>query len=270
MAVNSPALFFRGFPAYGATNAVKTITTAALTSNLVTITLSANHGYSTVGQLVTVQGVGASYDGTYPVYTYPALNTFTYVKTAGNIGSASVTPNATAVFNTASSGGNISNNAITNYVAIVTTAAAHGLAVGDIVCVNTGTTGTEVTAAVVTSIPSTTTFTYNTSTQTVSNAAISQGAWAKYPAVYTLGASTVGIVTNIVLTNPQTAVQGSSGVAQFNVSIAGTPVITNYTLQSGQTAVIDMKSYIGTTGDKIYVAANTPTATATISGMTVV
>jgi hypothetical protein len=267
MPTNNPALFFRGFPAYGATSSARQITTAALTSNLVTITLSANHGFTQIGQLVTVMGVGAAYDGTYPVYTYPANNTFTYVKTNANIGSAAVTPNATATFNTASAGGNISNNAVTNYNAIITTSTAHGLVVGDIVAVNTGTTGTETSAAVVTSVPTTTSFTYNSSTLTVANAAISQGAWAKYPPVYTLSAGTTGIVTNIVINNPQSSAQGS---ALFNVSVAGTPVISNYALTSGNTAVFDMKSYIGTTGDKIYVSSSTPTGTATISGMTIV
>jgi hypothetical protein len=265
MATNSPALFYRGFPAYGATNAVKTITTAALTSNLVTITLSANHGYTQVGQLVTIQGVGASYDGVYPVYTYPALNTFTYVKTASNIGSASVTPNATAVFNTASAGGNLSSNAVTNYTAIVTTGATHGLAIGDLVAVNTGTTGTDTSAAVVTSVPTTTTFTYTSATQTVASAAITQGAWAKYPAVYTLSAGTTGIITNAVFTNTNKV-----GNANFFLSVAGTPVVDNLLVTPGNTAVFDMKSYIGTTGNTISVASSIPAGTATISGMTIV
>lgn len=265
MPTNNPALFYRGFPAYGATSSARQITTAALTSNLVTITLSANHGFTQVGQLVTIQGVGAAYDGVYPVFTYPALNTFTYVKTNANIGSASVTPNATAVFNTASAGGNISNNAVTNYTAIVTTSAAHGLVVGDIVAVNTGTTGTETSAAVVTSTPTTTLFTYTSATQTVANAAISQGAWAKYPPVYTLSAGTTGIITNVVLTNGNKV-----GNANFFLSVAGTQVIDNLLVTPGNTVVFDMKSYIGTTGDKITVASTVPAGTATISGMTIV
>jgi hypothetical protein len=267
MATNSPALFFRGFPAYGATSATKLITTAALTSNLVTLTTSTNHGYTQVGQLVTIQGVSSVYDGTYAIFSYPALNTFTYVKTNANITSASVTPNATAVFNTASTGGTISSNAITNYVATITTGAAHGLVVGDIVSVNTGTTGTENTAVIVTSVPSTTTFTYNSSTQTLASASITQGAWSKYPAVYTLASGTTGIITNIVLNNPQSLAQG---VANFNISVAGTPIVSNFVVSSGTTSVLDMKSYIGTTGDKIYVSSSAPTATATISGMTIV
>lgn len=265
MAVNSPALFFRGFPAYGTSPSAKVITTAALTSNLVTITLSANHGFTQVGQLVAVQGVGSSYDGVYPVHSYPALNTFTYVKTAANISSASVSPNASAVFNTTSAGGSLANHAVVNNIAIITTGSAHGLAIGDIVCVNTGTTGSDVIAAVVTSVPSTTLFTFNSSTQTVASAALTQGAWAKYPAVYTLPASTTGIVTNLVLTNPDL-----TGSATFQVATANTPVVAGLSVGAGASTVIDMKSYLGTTGNTIVIAASKPTATATISGMTIV
>jgi hypothetical protein len=267
MATNSPALFFRGFPAYGATSATKLISTAALTSNLVTLTTSTNHGYTQVGQLVTIQGVGAAYDGTYPVYTYPALNTFTYVKTNANIASASVTPNASAVFNTVSAGGTISSNAIINYVATVTTGAAHGLIVGDIAVVNTGTTGTENSAVIVTGVPSTTTFTFNSNTQTLAATSITQGAWSKLPAVYTLPSATTGIITNIVFNNSQSTSQGST---IFNISVAGTPVVSNFSVVPGGTSVIDMKSYLGTTGDKIYVSSSVPTASVTISGMTTV
>ena len=266
MATNSPALFYRGTPAYGASPTVTRITTAALTSNLVTLTTSANHGLSVVGQIVSVQGVGSSYDGIYAVHSYPALNQFTYVKTAANITSASVTPNGSATFNTlVTTGGSLASNGVINYVATVTTGASHGLAVGDIVCVNSGTTGTDTPAAIVTAIPSATTFQYMSATAAVSSAALSQGAWGKWNAAYTLGASTTGIVTNLVLSNPNFV-----GPTIFSVSAAGTPVVANLTVPPGGTTVIDMKSYLGTTGDKIVVASTTPTATATISGMTVV
>jgi len=266
MATNSPALFFRGTPAYGASPTVTRITTAALTSNLVTLTTSANHGLSVVGQIVSVQGVGSSYDGVYAVHSYPALNQFTYVKTSANISSASVTPNGSATFNTlVTTGGSLASNGVTNYVATVTTGASHGLAVGDIVCVNSGTTGTENAAAVVTAIPSATTFQYNSATATVASAALSQGAWGKWNAAYTLGAGTTGIVTNIVLANSQLV-----GSALFDVSVAGTGVISNLSVPAGGTTVIDMKSYMGTAGDKIVVASSIPSATVTISGMTVV
>jgi hypothetical protein len=75
MATNTPAVFFRGNPAYGSTNVQRTVTTAALTSNLVTLTFGSNHGLTQVGTLISVQGVGASYDGLFPVNSFPGLNT---------------------------------------------------------------------------------------------------------------------------------------------------------------------------------------------------
>lgn len=265
MPTNSPALLYRGTPAYGASPSVKTITTAALTSNLVTLTTSANHGLSQVGQIVSIQGVGSSYDGVYAVHSYPALNQFTYVKTAANITSASVTPNGSATFNTLTSGGSLASNGIANYVATVTASASHGLAVGDVVAVNTGTTGTETACAVVTAVPTATTFQYNSSIQTLASASLTQGAFGKWNAAYTLPSATTAVITNLVLTNPNLF-----GATTFTVSSAGTPVVANLTVTAGSSTVIDMKSYLGTTGDKIVVGATTPSATATISGMTIV
>jgi len=265
MATNSPALLYRGTPAFGASPSVKTITTAALTSNLVTLTTSANHGLSTVGQIVAIQGVGTSYDGVYAVHSYPALNQFTYVKTASNISSASVTPNGSATFNTSVTvGGSLSSNAITNYVATITTGSAHGLSVGDVVSVNSG-SATDTAAVVVTGIPSTTTFQYLSSTATLAATALTQGAWGKWPAAYTVPSSTATVVTNLVLTNPQL-----SGTALFTVSAVGTPMIASYSVAASGTTVIDMKSYLATAGNTIVIGTTTPSATATISGMTIV
>jgi hypothetical protein len=265
MPVNSPALLYRGTPAFGASPSVKTITTAALTSNLVTLTTSANHGLSVVGQIVSVQGVGSSYDGVYAVHSYPALNQFTYVKTASNISSASVTPNGTATFNTlVTTGGSLSSNAITNYVATITTGASHGLAVGDIVSVNSG-SATDTPAAVITGIPSATTFQYLTSTATLASTALTQGAWGKWNAAYTVPASTATVLTNLVLTNPSPAVSAS-----FTVSAAGTPVIAGFAVAANSTTVIDMKSYLPTVGQTLVIGTTQPQATATLSGMTIV
>jgi len=265
MPTNSPALLYRGTPAFGASPSVKTISTAALTSNLVTLTTSANHGLSTVGQIVSVQGVGASYDGVYAVHSYPALNTFTYVKTASNITSASVTPNGTATFNTlVTTGGSLSSNAITNYVATITTGASHGLAVGDVVAVNSG-SGTDTPAAVITGIPSATTFQYLTSTTTLAATALTQGGWGRWNAVYTVPSATATVLTNLVLTNPSPALSAS-----FTVSAAGTPVLAGFAVAANSTTVIDMKSYLANVGDKIVVGTTQPSATATLSGMTIV
>jgi hypothetical protein len=161
-------------------------------------------------------------------------------------------------------GGSLSSNAITNYVATITTGASHGLAVGDIVAVNSG-SATDTPASVITAIPSATTFQYLTSTATLASTALTQGGWGKWPAAYTVPASTSTVLTNLVLTNPQT-----TGSASFTICAAGTPVIAGLPVAANASTVIDMKSYLPTVGQTIVVGSTTPSATATLSGKTIV
>lgn len=263
MATNTPAVFFRGNPAYGTTNVQRTVTTAALTSNLVTLTFGSNHGLSQVGTLINVQGVGASYDGLFPVNSFPGLNTATYVVTTGNIGSASVTPNGSAIFNSGVTvGGALSNHAVVNYTAIITTSSAHGLAIGDIVDVNTGDAATEGTY-VVSAVPSTTLFCYTSATQTLASAALSQGAFGKFPDVYTLAASTDGIVTNAVFSNP------TASAAQVNMTIDGIAVAKQLSISANTSTFLDIKQFFATT-KKISVGSNVPQIDCQVSGITIV
>jgi len=263
MATNTPAVFFRGNPQYGATNVARAITTAALTSNLVTVTFGSNHGLSQVGTLLSVQGVGASYDGLFPVNSFPALNTATYVVTTGNIGSASVTPNGAGTLNSGVTvGGTVSNVAVVNYTAVITTGSAHGLVVGDIVRVNVGQTATDGTY-VVNAVPSTTLFTYTSATQTLASTAITQGAFGKYPANYTLAASTNGIVTNAVFSNP------TASTAQVNLTINGTAVAKQLSIAANGSTTLDIKQYFATT-QSIVVGASVPQIDAQVSGITIV
>jgi hypothetical protein len=263
MATNTPAVFFRGNAQYGATNVARAITTAALTSNLVTVTFGSNHGLTQVGTLLSVQGVGASYDGLFPVNSFPALNTATYVVTTGNIGSASVTPNGSGTLNSGVvTGGTISNVAVVNYTAIITTGSAHGLAIGDIVRVNVGQTATDGTY-VVNAVPSSTLFTYTSATQTLSTTSISQGAFGKYPANYTLAASTNGIVTNAVFSNP------TASAAQVNLTINGTAVAKQLSIPNNGSTFLDIKQYFATT-QSIVVAGSIPQIDAQVSGITIV
>jgi hypothetical protein len=263
MATNTPAVFFRGNPAYGTTNVQRTVTTAALTSNLVTLTFGSNHGLSQVGTLINVQGVGASYDGLFPVNSFPGLNTATYVVTTGNIASASVTPNGSAIFNTGVTvGQTLSNHAVVNYTAIITTGSAHGLAIGDIVEVNTGNAATEGTY-VVTSIPSSTLFTFTSATQTLASAALTQGSFGKFPDVYTLPASTNGIVTNAIFSNP------TASTAQINLTIDGIAVAKQFSISANSSTFLDIKQYFATT-KKISVGSNIPQIDCQVSGITIV
>jgi len=263
MATNTPAVLYRGNPQYGATNVVRTVTTAALTSNLVTLTFGSNHGLTQVGTLINVQGVGASYDGIYPVNSFPGLNTATYVVTTANIPSAAVTPNGSAILNSGVvNGGAISNNAIVDYTAIITTSASHGLAIGDIVCVNTGTTGTDGTF-VVTSIPSATLFTFTTTTQTLASAAISQGSFGEAPAIYTVPASTTAIITNIAISNPTREALTAS------ITLDNIGLLSQVTVASNSTTFVDLKQVLETT-KKISILTTAAQADVSISGMTVV
>jgi hypothetical protein len=263
MATNTPAVFYRGNPAYGTTNVQRTVTTAALTSNLVTLTFGSNHGLTQVGTLMSVQGVGTSYDGLYPVNSFPGLNTATYVVTASNIGSASVTPNGSAIFNSlVTVGQTLSNHAVVNYTAIITTGSAHGLAIGDIVSVNTGNAATNGTY-VVTAIPSSTLFTFTSATQTLATASLTQGAFGKFPDNYTLAASTNGIVTNALFSNP------TASSAQVNLTIDGMAVAKQFTVAANSSTFLDIKQYFATT-KKISVGSSIPQIDAMVSGITIV
>ena len=73
---------------------VYSITNKALTSNVATLTTSATHKY-TIGTMVTVSGVDATFNGEYEI-TAVTSTTFSYAKTATNVASTAVTPNGTA------------------------------------------------------------------------------------------------------------------------------------------------------------------------------
>ena len=71
-----------------------TISNVALTSNVATITTSANHGL-VVGEVVTVGCSDPRVNGTFAVASVPTATTFTYASTQSNITSASATGQVT-------------------------------------------------------------------------------------------------------------------------------------------------------------------------------
>lgn len=71
----------------------KTITNRALSSNVVTITTSTEHGFE-VGDTVTIAGTATAFNGTYNITLIPTPTTFKYAKTNANI--ASVASGGTA------------------------------------------------------------------------------------------------------------------------------------------------------------------------------
>lgn len=72
-----------------------TVSNKALTSNIATLTTSANHGFL-AGMEVEVTGVDATFNGTYTIATVPSVNTFTYAKTATNVASTAATGTVTS------------------------------------------------------------------------------------------------------------------------------------------------------------------------------
>lgn len=61
-----------------------TVTNKALTSNVATLTTATIHGLS-IGDIVIVSGVDATFNGTFTVASVPSSTTFTYAKTATNV-----------------------------------------------------------------------------------------------------------------------------------------------------------------------------------------
>jgi hypothetical protein len=78
--------------------ASKTISNVAKTSQVVTITTSAAHGYS-IGDSVTVTAVtNTAVNGTFTIDTVPTTTTFTYAQTGGNIGTTADTGTVTFAY----------------------------------------------------------------------------------------------------------------------------------------------------------------------------
>jgi len=134
-----------------------TVNTAAIRSifsGVATITLASDHGFS-LGEQVFVSDVGANYDGTYTITQIPSSTTFSYAKAAADetailVTTGTVIPVRRAVVARQLIGG----------VATLTTSSGHGFLTGETVTVSS--MGTSFDGSyVVTSVPSTNTFTYS-------------------------------------------------------------------------------------------------------------
>lgn len=219
--------FFKG-SALGTAPTRFYISNKALTTNLATLTTNASHGITQVGTIVAIQGVDSTFDGVYSIHSIPTATTFTYVKTIANVSTVAVSPVGVATFYaTCVKGYVVTNKVIQNYV-VTLTSAAHGLVVGDVVAVTIGDSTVDTAVAVVIAVPSTTTFCYISTTQTLATAAVSQGAFGKYPAQYT-GASTL---INAVLTDMEIS-NDSASTATIFVSVGGVTVLPVQALAAG-------------------------------------
>ena len=72
------------------------VSNKSVTTNVVTLTTSAAHGFE-AGDQVVVAGVDSTLNGTYTVTAAPTPTTFRYAKTTGDVTSTSVSPAGTAV-----------------------------------------------------------------------------------------------------------------------------------------------------------------------------
>jgi hypothetical protein len=86
-------LAFIGEYASSVSTITRTVTNKALTSNIATLTTSANHTYL-AGDVVVVSGVDATFNGTFNIIAVPTATTFTYAKTNANVTSAVATGSA--------------------------------------------------------------------------------------------------------------------------------------------------------------------------------
>jgi hypothetical protein len=231
------------------------ISNKVITSNVATITTSTLHNIDFAGTLAVIQGVDSTIDGTHIVATIPSLlvdtvgpgsTTFTYSTTSGNVSTAAVSPTGQLIWTNAYVGGTVTNIAIVNYVGTVTTGAAHGLAIGDIVGVETKlnlTLGSRVLT-----VPTSTTFTFEGSTQTVANAATT-GAWTKIPPVYVAPSNSSKKINNIIVANkfPSTGT--------YSIFIGGYPIAENVQINGNNTQYIDLEQVIFN-GEKLILCAS--------------
>jgi hypothetical protein len=86
-------LAFIGEYASTVSTITRTVSNKALTSNIATLTTSANHTYL-AGDVVVVSGVDATFNGTFNIIAVPTATTFTYAKTNANVTSAAASGTA--------------------------------------------------------------------------------------------------------------------------------------------------------------------------------
>ena len=147
-----------------------TVTNKALASNVATLTTGTTHGYVAGDQIVVSIG-DPVFDGGFTVASAPTTTTLTYARTATNVASTAVT-GGLITGGTGRSFSYVNNVVATTNICTLTTAAAHGLATGDIVVVS-GVSSLVDGTVVVASAPTTTTFTFPITTASITTAAVS-------------------------------------------------------------------------------------------------
>lgn len=150
-----------------------TVTNKQLTSNVATLTTATAHGIS-AGQSIQVDNVDTTFDGEHIVTAVPSTTTLRYALVAGNVAS-------TPVLNPVRT---VTQKKISNYVATLTTSVAHGFSVGQGAIITGVDDPTAAAYAfdgtfVITSVPTSTTFTYVTTGEDVALVSAPAGATAE-------------------------------------------------------------------------------------------
>ena len=204
------------------------ITNSQRSTTTATITTDTDHGFL-VGDSVTIAGTGnAALHGTFTVTAAPTSTTFRYTTTtSGTIASAADIGTATA-FGLAPSTNTktISNSQRTTTTALITTSAAHEFVVGDVVTIAGTTSNTPLHGTyTITTVPSSTTFTYTTSTSgTIASGAdtgtaiVATTSLARITSDYFVGSSSLEITKSAqansgVITTDRVAVTALSSYA---------------------------------------------------------
>jgi hypothetical protein len=211
-----------------------TVNTAAIRSifsGVATITLTSEHGFS-LGEQVFVSDVGANYDGTYTITQIPSSTTFSYAKAAADetailVTTGTVIPVRRAVVAKQLIGG----------VATLTTSSGHGFFTGETVTISS--MGTSFDGSyVVTSVPSTNTFTYSKASAnvpfSVAGAGISSRAQSGTTAsVITSSAHNFTNGQYVTINNMDSAASALNGTYVVNVTSG-----TTFTYTVGTSATI--------------------------------
>lgn len=243
---------FRGSPHINLGTIInKNVSSRTSSGNIQTIKTSTAHEIPKSGKLVSISGVDSTVDGSHIVSgislsdDFAGFNQFTYSSASVSNTGATTPAGNLSWSDIYTTGGLITNIGVVNYLGTVTTSTDHGLSVGDIIALET--TLNVTLGAMVLSVPTTTTFKYASSTQTVANAATS-GAWTKIPPVFVAGSKDSTLVSDIAITN-RSPVNLSYSIFAGNVALA-----ENTAIAGGTTQYIDLQQVLFN-GDKLILCA---------------
>ncbi|MBI1750155.1 MAG: hypothetical protein HY234_15705 [Acidobacteria bacterium] len=272
---------------------------AVRATNVVTITTTTAHSL-TAGQIVTISGVtDASFVGTFVIVSAPSSTAFTYTQTGADATSgggtvANITvnwlvndvPGGNATFGTITTAGlytapstlpppatatiTSTGAARSANVVTITTTAAHNFVVGQLVII-AGVTDTSFNGSfLISTVPTTTTFTYS---QSANNATSGGGSITSYAvkvkavSVADSSATATGIVDIssgvTVRVTPATAVVGTNETFQFFAAVTGS---SNSSVTWSVNDIAGGNSTVGTiTSSGLFTSPATPPNSSTIS-----